>query len=146
MINIDESWINEKDFRYLSWRSRSVNNTIPVGAVAPRIPMMAAIDTDGQLFMAVSQVNTDSDSKRMLLSELCKVLDADRPDWRDNSVCFMDNASYNRSPETEEYIQKLRIPMIFAAPYAYHASPCEFFFSYFKREMIFHPETPTGKL
>jgi len=58
----------------------------------------------------------------------------------------MDNAGYNRCPETEEYIKKLRMPMVFAAKYAYNSSPCEFFFSYFKRDVIYQPETPTGKL
>jgi len=58
----------------------------------------------------------------------------------------MDNASYNKSPETLEYIQKMKMPMVFSAKYCWSASPCEFFFSYFKRDIVFQNETPTGKL
>ena len=106
---------------------------------------MVAIDTDGSVFFALSQVNTDTDSKRLLLDELCKALDKDKPDWRETSVCIMDNAPYNRDPLTEEHIKKLRMPMIFTAKYAYSASPCEFFFAYFKRDLIYEYDTPTGK-
>ena len=57
----------------------------------------------------------------------------------------MDNAGYNRDPLTEEYIQKLKMPMIFSGKYSYSASPCEFFFSYFKRDIVYEPRTKTGK-
>ena len=90
-------------------------------------------------------MNTDTDTKRLLLHELCNALDKDRPDWRETSVCFMDNAGYNRDELTEEHIKKLRMPMIFSAKYSYNASPCEFFFSYFKRDIIYEVATKTGK-
>ena len=67
-----------------------------------------------------------------MLYELSKVLDADKPDWRENSIIFMDNAGYNKKPEVKELVRKLRMPVIFSAKYAYDCSPCEFFFSYFK--------------
>ena len=145
MINIDESWINEKDYRPRCWRKRYDSNSVGTRAVEPRITFMVAIDTDGSLFYALSWVNTDTDSKRLLLHELCKTLDKDRPDWRETSVCYMDNAGYNIDPLTEEYIRKLKMPMILAAKYAFSASPCEFFFSYFKRDLIYRTDTPTGK-
>ena len=46
-INIDETWINEKDYRIKSWRDRYVSNTIGTPAVSPRITFMVAIDSDG---------------------------------------------------------------------------------------------------
>ena len=144
-INIDESWINVKDFRRKCWRKRYTSNTVGTSAVHPRITFMVAIDTDGSVFFAVSSVNTDTNSKRLLLHELCNALDKDRPDWRETSVCIMDNAPYNKSAETMEYIQKLKMPMIFLGKYSYSASPCEFFFAYFKREIIYEANTPTGK-
>ena len=67
-----------------------------------------------------------------MLLELCKVLDSDRPDWRENSIVLMDNAPYNKTPEVVAFINKMRIPIIFPGPYAYDGSPCELFFSYFK--------------
>ena len=47
VINIDESWINEKDYRNKSWRNRYVSNTVGTPAVSPRITFMVAIDSDG---------------------------------------------------------------------------------------------------
>ena len=54
VINIDESWINEKDFRRRCWRDRLVSNSVGTSAVAPRITFMVAIDTDGSVFYALS--------------------------------------------------------------------------------------------
>ena len=54
VINIDETWINEKDFRRKCWRQRSVSNTIGTTAVNPRITFMVAIDTDGSVFYTLS--------------------------------------------------------------------------------------------
>jgi len=54
IINIDETWINEKDFRRKCWRQRYVSNTIGTTAVAPRITFMVAIDTDGSVFYTLS--------------------------------------------------------------------------------------------
>lgn len=44
----------------------------------------------------------------------------------------MDNASYNKSDLTIEYIKKLRMPVIFTGKYAYDGCPTELFFGYFK--------------
>ena len=90
-------------------------------------------------------MNTDTDSKRLMLHWLCKALDKDRPDWRETSVCIMDNAPYNKDELTVEFIKKQKIPMIFMAKYSYSCSPCEFFFAYFKRDIIYDPTTKTGK-
>ena len=54
VINIDESWISEKDFRRKCWRQRYASNTVGTRAVTPRITFMVAIDTDGSVFFAAS--------------------------------------------------------------------------------------------
>ena len=132
MINVDETWINQKDFRRRCWRKRGVSNSIGVPAVSPRITFMVALDTDGEVFYSLTQVNTDTNSKRLMLHELCNALDLDRPDWRESSIILMDNATYNKSPETKDYIKKLKMPIIFTGKYSYDGSPCELFFAYFK--------------
>ena len=62
--------------------------------------MLTAIDTEGNLFFALSHGNTDTFTKRLFLSNLAMALDGSSPDWRANSVVMMDNASYNTSSET----------------------------------------------
>ena len=54
VINIDETWISEKDYRRMCWRQRYVSNTIGTPAVNPRITFMVAIDTEGSVFFALS--------------------------------------------------------------------------------------------
>ena len=122
-----------------------MSNSKPNKAVAPRISVMIAIDTDGDIFYALTQVNTDSTMKKLLLSSLCKQLDEDRPDWRETTVMIMDNAKYNRSAECIEHIKYLKIPMVFTGAYSYDISPVERFFSYVKQGMVIEFDTPSGK-
>ena len=53
-INIDETWINQKDFRRKSWRKYNKSNSIGVKAVSPRISFMVAFDTEGDIFYSLT--------------------------------------------------------------------------------------------
>ena len=59
IINVDETWINQKDFRRRCWSKKGISNSIGVKDVNPRISMMVAVDTDGDIFYSLTQVNTD---------------------------------------------------------------------------------------
>ena len=108
--------------------------------------MMVALDSDGDIFYSLTQINTDHLVKMLLLTELCKQLDQDRSDWRDSTVMMMDNAPYNKTSEILDHIKYLRIPMVFTGPYSYDASPVESFFGYFKQGLIIETDVPSGKL
>ena len=54
IINVDESWIGEMDFRRLRWRHRGTSNTISAKDVTPRLTVIAAIDNFGGLYVAVA--------------------------------------------------------------------------------------------
>ena len=58
----------------------------------------------------------------------------------------MDNASYNTDEHTLEQIQRLRMPVIFSAPYSYDAAPVERFFGYFKQGAVMPEGEASGKL
>jgi transposase len=68
----------------------------------------------------------------LFFKELVNILDKKRPKWRDNHVIIIDNAPYHNSQKTLEYLEELRVPMMFLAPYSYDTAPCELFFAYFK--------------
>ena len=100
--------------------------------IQPRISLIAAISTNGDAYFSLTQVNTDKDVKLLFLTELAKLLDAERPLWRKDTLILMDNASYNTSPETRAQIQRLKMPVIHSGPYSYDAAPIERYFGYFK--------------
>ena len=75
IINVDETWINQADFRRRKWRRKGESNSISVSVISPRISMLTAIDTDGNLFYALSHGNTDMYTKQLFLSKLAITLD-----------------------------------------------------------------------
>ena len=100
IINVDETWLNQADFRRKKWRQKGETNSLSLKIITPRITMFTAIDQQGTLFYALSHGNTDTFTKQLFLSTLASSLDGFTPDWRENSIVLMDNDSYNTCPET----------------------------------------------
>ena len=75
IINIDESAVGQGVFVKKGW---TVGNTPAKHSVKPfgyRLSLIAALDTDGKLYFAVSQANTDSRSFGAFLHSLVHILD-----------------------------------------------------------------------
>ena len=70
IINIDETWLNQTDYRRMKWRERNSTNSIPLRGITPRISMIAAIDTDGRVYFTLTQVNTDANVFVLFLKRL----------------------------------------------------------------------------
>ena len=69
------------------------------------------------------------------LTNLAIKLDMERPTWREDSVVLLDGARPHIAEQTVNHIvNKLKMPVIFTAPYSYDAAPCELFFAYFKND------------
>ena len=77
--------------------------------------------------------------------ELAKTLDAEDPNWRENTVILLDNASYHRSQETRAAIKKLGIKTIYCGPYSYVSAPIEKFFGLLKRGDLNPERQQVGK-
>ena len=60
IINVDETWVNLKNYRRRRWRKRGVVNSVNTRTVSPRISFIAAISTEGETYFSLTQVNTDS--------------------------------------------------------------------------------------
>ena len=95
--------------------------------------MIAAVDTEGNLYLSLTQVNTDANVMLMFLSRLAQVLSTEDANWRSNTVLLLDNAPYHRAKEVKEHLLKLGVRTILSGQYAYSAAVCETFFSYYKR-------------
>ena len=103
------------------------------------------MDTEGDVYVSLTQVNTDTPIMKMYLSRLSMELDADRPDWRMNTVVLMDGASYHVNDEIVSHLSHLKMPVIFTGPRSYDASPCELLFAHLKAIDLNPYEVATGK-
>lgn len=68
VINIDETWFNETNFIYKMWTSPNAPATVCETSVAPRVAMIAALDSDGQIYFSLTHANTDSSIMMLFLA------------------------------------------------------------------------------
>ena len=112
IINIDESWLPHLDFRRKKWRRRGEPNSMATKVLSPKVNMIAAVDTDGKLYLSLTQQNTDTDVMLMFMSRLASVLSLESKNWRDDTYWLLDNAAYHRSSQVRESLLKLGVKVI----------------------------------
>ena len=82
ILNVDQSWLNMLDFRHRKWVVRGQRNSLAFKPVVPRLSVLAAIDTQGSVYMALTMSITDSDVLCMFLKRLFEKIELERPDFR----------------------------------------------------------------
>jgi hypothetical protein len=145
VVNCDESWVGESDFRRMKWGPRHGTNSVRERVIAPRVTLIMAHDSNGELFMSFSQSNTDGPFFQLFLKHLVELFDAQRPSWRETHVILLDGANYHNQDDTLDQIVRLKIPVIFSGPYSYDAAACELAFGYLKSQDINQRGLSTGK-
>ena len=90
IVNIDETWINQTDFRRKCWRNQGVRQTLPKETVAPRISLIAGVDNFGEIYLCFTQTNTNGKVMNLFLSHFAKTMDSKDPKWRENTVFLFD--------------------------------------------------------
>ena len=111
-MNVDESWIAETDYSRKIWCPTNGEATVSTRPMSMKVAIIAALDTDGRIYFTLTHSITNSEVIGMFFSHLCRQLDLDRADWRDNTVILLDGAKYHLSEETREYLKKLEVPTI----------------------------------
>ena len=53
-LNIDETWLGMSDFRRMKWQAPGTTNSVAALSMAPRVTMMVAVDSLGNLYFALS--------------------------------------------------------------------------------------------
>ena len=81
VVNIDETWLNETNFIRNVWAEKKGKGNLTLRAVQPRISMITAIDTQGSIWFALTQANTDSNVMITFLKSLSERLDNEHPGW-----------------------------------------------------------------
>ena len=71
VINIDESWISETEYSRRMWCSPKAPATITDKSINPRLALIAALDSDGKIYFALTHAITDSDVIASFLKRLC---------------------------------------------------------------------------
>ena len=93
IYNVDESWIDVSDNRRRRWSRRGVSNTKAEKVLNVKINIITAISTEGNVYVALTQCNTDSDVMIMFMSRLAQLLSKESPGWRERSTFLLDGVS-----------------------------------------------------
>ena len=67
--------------------------------------MIAAIDTYGKTYVALTQINTDSEVMVSFLNRLATVLKSEDAAWAKNTILLCDGAKYHKSAETRKALK-----------------------------------------
>ena len=145
VLNIDESWISQMDYRRMKWRAPGSTNSVDIKQVQPRITLIVAIDTLGHMYACFTQVNTYSKIMGLYIRELVKLLDADRPGWRKYLVWSHDGARYFNCSAIKAVLRSLDVPAMISAGHSYNVAPSELVFAAVKATHLNLEQLPTGK-
>jgi transposase len=109
------------------------------------LALIAALDTDGKVYFALTHANTDSEVMCLFLRHLARQLSLESPNWRSESVILLDNASWHKSEATRAFLRRLQVPVMFSAQYSYSAASIELLFGGLKTGRLKSDQEPTGK-
>lgn len=118
------------------WCPSTAPATVTETGVSTQLALIAALDTDRDVWFTLTHANTDSDVMLLYLTYLCRQLDWEKPDWRDDSVVLLDGTKYHTGEKTRETMKKIGVPVIFSGPYSYSTAPIELLFSGLKRDNL----------
>ena len=145
IINVDESWLNNTRHLRKTWVPSDAPSTFREKQVIPRVSLILALDTDGRIWFALTQVNTDADVMTLFLRYLARQFDQETPGWEETSHILLDNAAWHSSDEMKLRLSKMKLPIIYSGPYSYTTAPCESVFAAIKFGDLNPERLPTGK-
>ena len=145
LINVDESWLNQTKFIRKIWVPTDAAATFTDKQVQPRISLIAALDTEGRMWFALTQANTDADVMTTFLRALVRQLDQETPGWQENSTILRDNAAWHTNEVMKERLARMELPIIYSGPYSYSTAPIEKVFAALKFGDLNPNRLPTGK-
>ena len=129
----------------MKWKPKNQSNSVAIVQIRPRISMIGAIDTRGNVYLSLTNCNSNNQIMEIFFRQLVAKLDKENPYWRENTIITLDNASYHNHSNMFKLYESLRIPIMFVGPHSYQTASMELFFAHFK-SVSFNPENiPLGK-
>ena len=110
-----------------------------------RISLIAALDTEGQVWATLTQANTDTEVMTTFLRYLARQLDSESPGWQEDTVILLDNAKYHTNTLMRRRLAKMELPISYSGPYCYSTAPIERLFAALKLGDLNPERLPTGK-
>jgi len=99
----------------------------------PRLSLIAALTTDGEVYFSLTHAMTNADVMLLFMANLVRKLDGELLFWKEETVFLLDGAKYHVSNETQTYLKKLNIEVIYSGPYSYLTAPIELLFGGMKK-------------
>ena len=75
ILNCDQTWLAMSDFRRRKWRPHRHTNSVAKLTVSPRVSVIAAMDTEGEVYISLLQSNTNGEIMILFFKHLIKKLD-----------------------------------------------------------------------
>ena len=133
------------DFRRRKWQAPGTTNSVPKLQMVPRVSMICGLDSQGGIYFTLVQSNSNSKVMEIFFHALVKKLDKERPNWREDTIIMLDNATYHKSVTTLKLLQSLQVPTLYTGPHSYTAAPCELLFASYKSVDTNPNRVKTGK-
>ena len=105
------------DWRRQKWQAPDSKNSVNAFQVTPRVTMMTAVDSLGNVYIALSQSNSNEGMMSLFWKSLCLKLDKERPGWRANTIWTLDGAAYHSGERALNVLKQLRIPVLMQGPH-----------------------------
>ena len=129
IINIDETWLGQTDFRKMKWRVKGTTNPVGMVQMVPRISMIVGLDTDGKVYLSLLQSNSNAKVMDIFFRQLSLKLDKERANWRKDTIILLDNVPYHTCTTTVNLLKGLGFTVLYTGPHSYDASPSELLIS-----------------
>ena len=119
ILNVDESWLNDNHYHRRMWAPPGTPASSTSKQMSPRLSLIAALDSDGRVFYALTHAITDTGMMKTYLSCLCRQLDREIPNWKEDTVLLLDGAKYHTSEDCQQFLRRLGVQTIYSGPYSY---------------------------
>ena len=112
VINIDESLLNQGEYYNRIWADKRNPASVKMKSINPRISLIMALDSDGNIYSCVTQVNTTSTVMKYYLQYLTDILEREDKNFRRNTIILVDGARYHQSQALLEEVKRLALPFM----------------------------------
>ena len=132
IINVDESILDETDFRRKGWSKIGAEAKTIHSQRLEKVSIIGGVSNRGELYYSINLGNNNKERFWYFLVKLCARLNQQDRNWRLKTIISFDNAPYHRSRWIIDKYETFRLPIMFLGPYQFSMAPMEMVFAYIK--------------